>query len=87
MEIDFDADNQDDIVRTVKKLSDLIHERNIELSKAKELICGGKIDDNVKVGINWKSLQDEFMNIERGNRRNKILNGLKFIMERIFECF
>ena len=29
LEIDFDADNQDDILRTVKKLSDLMRERNI----------------------------------------------------------
>ena len=46
LDIDFDAENQDDIVRTVKKLSDLMRERNIELSKAKELLCGGKIDDD-----------------------------------------
>ncbi len=28
LEIDFDADNQDDIVRTFKKLSNIMHERN-----------------------------------------------------------
>ena len=33
LDIDFDAENQDDIVRTIKKLSDLMCERNIELSK------------------------------------------------------
>ena len=44
LDIDFEANNQDDIVRTVKKLSDLMRERNIELSKAKELLCGGKIE-------------------------------------------
>ena len=48
LDIDFDAENQDDIVRTVKKLSDLMRERNIELSKAKELLCGGKIDAHGK---------------------------------------
>ena len=64
IDIDFDAENQDDIVRTVKKLSDLMRERNIELSKAKEFLCGGKIDDNGKAFINWKSLQDEFINVE-----------------------
>ena len=37
LDIDFDAENQDDIVRTVKRLSDLMCERIIELSKAKEL--------------------------------------------------
>ncbi len=35
---DFDTENQDDIARTVKKLSDLMRERNIELSKWKELL-------------------------------------------------
>ena len=44
MEIDFDTDNQDEIVRTVKKLSDLMSDRDIELSQAKELLCGGKIE-------------------------------------------
>ena len=48
MEIDFDADIQDDIVRTFKKLSDLMRERNIELSQAKELFYGEKIDNKGK---------------------------------------
>ena len=43
LDIDFEAENQDHIVRTFKKLSDLIRERNIELSKAKELLCGRKL--------------------------------------------
>jgi len=87
LDIDFDAENQDDIVRTVKKLSDLMRERNIELSKAKELLCGGKVEDNGKAGINWKALQDEFINLERGDRRKTTLTGLKLRMERILECF
>ena len=44
LEIDFDADNQDDIVRTFKKLSYLMRKRNIELSQTKELLCEGKIE-------------------------------------------
>lgn len=35
--IDFDAENQDSILRTVKKLSNLMCERNIEFLQAKEL--------------------------------------------------
>ena len=66
--IDFDAEYQDDIVRTIRNLSDLMRERNIELPKSKELLCGGKIDDNGKAFIKWKSLQDEFINVERGDR-------------------
>ena len=87
LEIDFDAEYQDDIERAVKKLSYLMSERNIELSKAKELLCGGKIDVNGKASINWKSLQDEFINLERGDRRTTTLNGLKLRMGRILECF
>ena len=87
LDIDFNAENQDDIVRTVRKLSDLMRERNIELSKAKELFCGGKIDAHGKAFINWKSLQDEFINVERGDRRKTTLTGLKLRMERILECF
>ena len=43
LDIDFDAKYQDDIKRTLKKLSDLMRERNIKLSKPKELYIGGKI--------------------------------------------
>ena len=60
LDIDFEADNQDEIVRTVKRLSELMRERNIDLTKAKELICVGKIDDNDKAGINWIALNDDF---------------------------
>ena len=35
LDIDFDADNQDEIVRTVKRLSELMSERNIDLAKGK----------------------------------------------------
>lgn len=75
----FNAEYQDDIVTItiVRKLSDLICERNIWLSKAKELLCSGKIDDNGNADINWKSLQDEFINVERGDIRKTPLIGLK----------
>ena len=64
-----------------------MRERNIELSKAKELLCGGKIDAHGKAFINWKSLQYEFINVERGDRRKITLTGLKLRMKRILECF
>ena len=83
LDIDFDVENQDDVVRTVKKLSNLMCERNIELSQAKELLYEGKIDDNGKAGIKWKALQDEFIKLERGDRRKTTLNGLKLRMGRI----
>jgi hypothetical protein len=64
-----------------------MHKRNIELSQAKELLCEGKIYDNGNAVINWKALQDEIINLERGDRRKTTLNGLKLRMERILECF
>ena len=87
LDIVFNVENQDDIVRTVKKLSNLMSERNIKLSQAKELLCGEKIDDNGKAVINWKALQDEFINLERVDRRKTTLSGLKLRIERILEYF
>ena len=87
LDIDFEADNQDEIVRTVKRLSELMRERNIDLAKAKELICGGKIDNNGKAGINWIALTDEFQNEELGNRRKTTKAGLKLRMKRALACF
>ena len=49
LDIDFEADNRDDIVRTVMKLSDLMSEINIEFSKVKELFIVRKIVDKGKV--------------------------------------
>ena len=64
-----------------------MHERNIELSKPKELLCVGKVVDNGKAGINWKALQDEFIHLERGDRRKTNLTGLKLRIEGIPEDF
>ena len=44
-----------------------MRERNIDLAKAKELICGGKIDCNGKAGVNRLELTDEFQREERGD--------------------
>ena len=38
LEIDFDDDNQDHIVRTANKISDLMRESNIDLAIEKEFI-------------------------------------------------
>ena len=39
LDIYFDSGYQNDIVSAVRKLSDRMCQRNIELSKAKELLC------------------------------------------------
>ena len=61
MDIDFFTEYQNDFSRNVKKLPVKMRKRNIKLSKAKELLCCGKTDDKGKTGINWKTLQDEFL--------------------------
>ena len=52
-DIYFDAENQENIVRLVKKLADLMSERNIELAKSKILICSGKIKNKSQSGIDF----------------------------------
>ena len=54
LDIDFNAEYQDDIVRTVRKLSDLMRERNIELSKTKELFCWGGVKIMAKLALTGK---------------------------------
>ena len=54
LDIDFDAENQDYIVRAVKKLSDLIRERNIELSKLKNYSELGKLKLMARLALNGK---------------------------------
>ena len=83
LDIDFDADNQDEIVRTVKRLSELMRERNIDLAKAKELICGGKSrilenenEEIIKVEIkdsdNERYKTVEFTSVETDKKRRKV---------------
>ena len=48
-------------------------ERNIELSQAKELLCGVIIDDNGQAVIKRKALKDEFINLERGIKERQLL--------------
>ena len=68
LDIDFNAEYQDDIVRTVRKISELMRERNIELPRAKEILCGRKFD-NDKVGIKLHALRYELNNIQRGGSK------------------
>ena len=64
-----------------------MRERNNNLAKAKELICGGKIDCNGKAGIKWIALTDKFQREERGDKRKTTKAGLKLRMERTLACF
>ena len=45
-----------------------MNERHVDLKKAYELIIGNKVFSDKKK-INWEALVDQFVNEERGNRR------------------
>ena len=61
-----------------------MRERNIELSQAKELLRGGIIVDNRKEGINWKSLQDEFINL-RGGTGNQLFQAAALLLAQTYK--
>ena len=63
-----------------------MQERNFDLGKAYELINGGKISKGIKKEINWKSLTDEFIYDERGNRRDTKKRDLIKRMQRTLQA-
>ena len=67
-DLDWHAENNNEITNLVVELSDLMNERSVDLVKAYELISGGKLNKNGKSEINWFALKEEFINEERGNR-------------------
>ena len=67
---------------TVKRLSELMSETNIDLEKANKLICCGKIDNKGKSGIKLIALTDEFENEEGGDKRKTTKAGLKLRIKR-----
>ena len=58
-----------------------MRESNINLAKAKELICGGKVGTDGKTGIKFIALIDEFQNEYRGDRSKISKAELKSIMK------
>ena len=81
-DLDWHAENNNEITNLVVELSDLMNERSVDLVKAYELISGGKLNKNGKNEINWFALKEEFINEERGNRRATTKRDLK---KRIFQ--
>ncbi len=55
--------------------------------KSKIITLWGGVEDNSKAGIDWKALQDKFINLERGHRRKTNLAILKIRTERILVYF
>ena len=65
------------MINLIVELAELMQEINVDLPKAYELINGGKISKGIKNEINWFALKEEFINEERGNRRDTTKRDLK----------
>ena len=74
------------MINLVVELAELMQERNVDLPKAYELINGGKISKGIKNEINWFALKEEFINEERGNRRDTTKRDLKKRLDRTMQA-
>ena len=86
VDIKWTANNNTKIINLVTDLSELMRERNVDLAKAYELISGGKVSNNGKHEINWQALTDEFLNEERGNRRETTKKDLRKRLDRTLQA-
>ena len=62
-----------------------MEERHVDLKKAYELINKNKVFTGKKK-INWEALADEFINEERGNRRETTKGDLKLRIKRTLQA-
>ena len=86
LHLNWASDNSKKMTDIIDELADLMKERNIDLAKAYELINGGKISKGIKKEINWFALKEEFINEERGNRRDTTKRNLKKRLERTLQA-
>ena len=86
VDLDWASDNSGKMINLIEELADLMQERSVDLGKAYELINGGKISKGIKKEINWEALTDEFINEERGNRRDTTKRDLKKRLDRTLQA-
>ena len=86
VDLNWSSDNSDKMINLVVELAELMQERNVDLPKAYELINGGKISKGIKNEINWFALKEEFINEERGNRRDTTKRDLKKRLDRTLQA-
>tara|TARA_B100000401_G_C52397139_1_gene527088 strand:- start:139 stop:336 length:198 start_codon:yes stop_codon:yes gene_type:complete len=65
----------------------MMNERCVVLVKAYELINSGKFNKHGKNGINWFALKEEFLNEERGNRRETTKQDLSKRLDRTLQVY
>ena len=84
-DIEWNTNNSKKIQDLIIEFETLMEERHVDLKKAYELIIGNKVFTDKKK-INWEALKDEFVNEERGNRREKTKLDLKFRIKRTLQA-
>ena len=84
-DIEWNTNNSKKIQDLIIEFETLMEERHVDLKKAYELIIGNKVFTDKKK-INWEALTDEFVNEERGNRRETTKGDLKLRMKRTLQA-
>ena len=75
-DIEWNTNNSKKIQDLIIEFETLMEERHVDLKKAYELIVGNKVFTDKK-NINWEVLVNEFVNAERGNRRETTKRDLR----------
>ena len=84
-DIEWNTSNSKKIQDLIIEFENLMEERHVDLKKAYELINKNKVFTGKKK-INWEALADEFINEERGNRRETTKADLKLRMRRTLQA-
>ena len=84
IDIEWNTNNSKKIQDLIIEFETLMEERHVDLKKAYELIIGNKVFTDKKK-INWEALIDEFINEERGNRRETSKGDFNLRMKRTLQ--
>ena len=84
-DIEWNTNNSKKIQDLIIEFETLMEERHVDLKKAYELIVGNKVFTDKK-NINWEVLVNEFVNEERGNRRETTKRDLRLRMKRTLQA-
>ena len=84
-DIEWNTSNSKKIQDLIIEFENLMEERHVDLKKAYELINKNKVFTGKKK-INWEALADEFINEERGNRRETTKGDLKLRIKRTLQA-
>ena len=84
-DIEWNTNNSKKIQDLIIEFETLMEERHVDLKKAYELIVGKKVFTDKK-NINWEVIVNEFVNEERGNRRETTKRDLRLRMKRTLQA-